>query len=290
MSRTGWLALLLIACGGGDDGGTDGTDTPTGSTPSGTMDACMRPGLVDFGRTAADAEMTASIENKGGVEIVVDEIAIGGDRYQLVQPTLPFTLAPGDDVEVTFSFSPTNAVPSAEDIQVISGGVVVATGRFKANNCPRGIPSAYDVDGDKVCSCAGDCDDDDPNVHPGAAEVPGNLVDDDCDGEIDEAADDPSVDDDGDGYCNGVTCSDGSEPGDCDDEEPGVNPGAIEANTRRDDNCNGVIDENYNVTDEDGDGFVEEGGDCDNLDPDTHPCAPETDPSRDADCDFVNGG
>ena len=55
-----------------------------------------------------------------------------------------------------------------------------------------------DVDGDGWSPQAGDCDDDDASVHPGAAEEC-NGVDDDCDGTIDEGCgddDDSATDDD----------------------------------------------------------------------------------------------
>ena len=44
-----------------------------------------------------------------------------------------------------------------------------------------------DDDGDGLSENQGDCNDGDPLVSPNLAEVVGNLVDDDCDGEIDEA-------------------------------------------------------------------------------------------------------
>jgi len=102
-------------------------------------------------------------------------------------------------------------------------------------------------------SVGGDCDDRDPLIRPGAREVC-NGVDDDCDGLIDDADGgwDPAtgvtawVDGDGDGYGRdpvtvcGLTGGLAAEPGDCDDADPSVHPGAIEVcRNGVDDDCDG---------------------------------------------------
>ena len=71
-----------------------------------------------------------------------------------------------------------------------------------------------------------DCDDDDPAVHPGADEVRGNTVDEDCDGLA-------AFDADGDGYDD--------KPGpDCDPGNKRINPGAKEIpGNRVDEDCDG---------------------------------------------------
>ncbi|MBM4319570.1 MAG: hypothetical protein FJ125_06345, partial [Deltaproteobacteria bacterium] len=48
-----------------------------------------------------------------------------------------------------------------------------------------------DADGDGVSGCAGDCDEQDAAVHPGAPDVDGDGLDTDCDGEVDEDAPPP---------------------------------------------------------------------------------------------------
>ena len=75
-----------------------------------------------------------------------------------------------------------------------------------------------------------DCDDDDPDVHPDAAERLNDL-DDDCDGRVDDGV----VDLDGDGY----TVADG----DCDDLVGWRNPGLDETCDYIDNDCDGLVDE-----------------------------------------------
>lgn len=48
------------------------------------------------------------------------------------------------------------------------------------------IDEGFDADGDGYTSCNGDCDDSDYSVNPGAAEVAGDIIDNDCDKLIDE--------------------------------------------------------------------------------------------------------
>ena len=50
-----------------------------------------------------------------------------------------------------------------------------------------GDPEPTDADADGLTTTQGDCDDSNPQVYPGAPEIPDNAVDDDCDGAIDEA-------------------------------------------------------------------------------------------------------
>ncbi len=119
-------------------------------------------------------------------------------------------------------------------------------------------PDDQDHDGFSVAD--GDCDDNNPGVHPGAAEH-ANGVDDDCDGEIDEDMD--TEDHDGDGWSESM--------GDCDDSNPGIHPGAVENENGVDDDCDGVIDDETLAYDDDGDGFTEYEGDCDDDDPFAHP-------------------
>jgi Putative metal-binding motif/Kelch motif len=80
------------------------------------------------------------------------------------------------------------------------GGIPYSPNQSFFNNGGRLIlGQLHDDDGDGYSECQGDCDDSNPNVHPGAAEIC-NGADDDCNGEIDEDA--SGVDSDGDGIHN----------------------------------------------------------------------------------------
>jgi hypothetical protein len=61
---------------------------------------------------------------------------------------------------------------------VCSGGETTAT-------CDRDCAACTDADGDGYCATQGDCDDANPSVHPGAAEVCSGGADEDCDALVD---------------------------------------------------------------------------------------------------------
>jgi hypothetical protein len=134
--------------------------------------------------------------------------------------------------------------------------------------------AAQDNDGDGFTPNAGDCDDNNDEVFPGALEQP-NERDDDCDGTIDEGT--INFDDDGDGYAE--------VDGDCDDTNRLTFPDAREVEDGEDNDCDGTIDEGTAVFDDDGDGYSEEEGDCDDAVPEVSPDAVESCNGRDDDCD-----
>jgi hypothetical protein len=113
--------------------------------------------------------------------------------------------------------------------------------------------ASTDVDEDGWTVEDGDCDDGNPSVHPDAAEVPYDGVDQDCDG-----ADLTDVDEDGyDGYEAGGD--------DCDDDNPDVRPNADETCDGVDADCDGQL-EVWGESDADGDGWMYCQGDCDDQD------------------------
>jgi hypothetical protein len=89
--------------------------------------------------------------------------------------------------------------------------------------------SDTDLDGDGVG--AGDCNDADPSIHPGAQDFRGDGVDDNCDG-VD------GTDNDGDGRASVQTGG-----LDCDDDNETVYPSAPEVCDGLDNDCDGRVDQ-----------------------------------------------
>ncbi len=121
-------------------------------------------------------------------------------------------------------------------------------------------PGAEDGDGDGYASIASggdDCDDGDDSIHPGAAEVCGDGLDNNCDGAIDDQGEGNVVgylDRDEDGYgdpaksrqaCPQALQRDGyvTEAGDCADTNPSVKPGQPDLCNGVDDDCDEAVDE-----------------------------------------------
>jgi hypothetical protein len=162
-----------------------------------------------------------------------------------------------------------------------------------------------------------DCDDNNPDIHPGVAETCDN-VDNDCNGQIDDALPLTTyyADADGDGYGNPAvsvtTCATAAPAGhvtnntDCDDTNPDIHPGVTETCDNVDNDCNGMVDDALPVftyyADADGDGYgnpavsvttcavaapvghVTNKLDCDDTNPDIHPGVTETCDNVDNDC------
>lgn len=110
----------------------------------------------------------------------------------------------------------------------------------------------------------GDCNDNDATVYPGATEICGNGIDENCDGIDVEAT--FYADADGDGYGDvNLSTTDCNQPvgyisnsDDCNDSDWSINPGAYDYDGNGiDNNCDGCVDGygQYMWPDADGDGF-----------------------------------
>ena len=146
----------------------------------------------------------------------------------------------------------------------------VSTNEFEVYTQPACQDADSDGYQDSACNAdplngGGDCDDTNPDINPGATEIPYNGIDDDC-----EPA---TLDDDldGDGFASDV---------DCDDNNPDINPDAAEVcDDGIDNDCDGLVDQDdtdceQQPVDQDGDGYTAD-VDCDDTNPAVNPGAAE---------------
>jgi hypothetical protein len=142
----------------------------------------------------------------------------------------------------------------------------------------QGPGCGEDDDGDGFDICQGDCDDTRASVHPGASQVCGDLVNNDCNDPFWPAASPGDVDADQD---NVAVCA-----GDCDDARATVYPGAPENCDGFNNDCNdpGWPMPHPGDTDNDHDAWALCAGDCDDARATVYPGAPEICDGRSNDC------
>lgn len=139
----------------------------------------------------------------------------------------------------------TNNTDSCDD-----GDFCTMNDRCSGGSC-SGDPLDEDQDTYTSDACGGsDCDDSDPDIHPGIDEIGLGLCDDgvdqNCDGS--DCTFDVCTDNDGDGYGNPASPSCTHSGFDCDDTDPNVNPGVKEAENagncddEMDNDCDGLVD------------------------------------------------
>jgi large repetitive protein len=157
-----------------------------------------------------------------------------------------------------------------------------------------------------------DCNDNNTSVHPGATEICGDGIDNDCDGSIDNTALptfylDADLDSYGDPAMDTMACTAPagyvSDSTDCNDNNSSIYPGAPEICNGIDDNCDGTADEGvqssfYRDADHDGfgdasafveacsppAGYVADNTDCSDQDSTVYPGAAEICDGKDNDC------
>ncbi|MCP4873482.1 MAG: choice-of-anchor D domain-containing protein [Proteobacteria bacterium] len=307
------LAVVLVAC-------------PQSSSD---LSVSFDPESLDFGVVAlgGDSTLTLVATNDGAdsVTLLTGEVQ-ASDAFTLTGADWPVELAPDGQITMEVTFTPTDL------------GVVLANLQFTADVPPAPsesdlrpgtwiveltgegvtIPPARDDDGDGYTAeedGGDDCDDDDPDINPGATEIC-NDIDDNCDGQVDEGLEalEYFLDSDADGYgdANDTTVACAAPPGyttqagDCDDGDANINPLATEICDELDNDCDGSVDEDLATTDwypdADGDSFGEEGStavasclqpadtaadptDCDDTEASTFPGAEEACDDVDSDCD-----
>lgn len=236
-----------------DEEGADDDGDGYGCDDCDDADASIHPGAVEIANGIDD-------DCNGGVDDTADA---DGDGY---------TLASGDCVDSNPSIHPgaaeeCNGLDDNCDGQVDEG--LLTPWYVDADNDGHGTPDLIVTAcaaSPGLASDAGDCNDANPSVYSGAAEVC-NGADDNCDGTADEGLPvlDYYPDTDNDGFgAAGVAIPScvaligfATNADDCNDTNPASNPAAAEVCNNADEDCDGAIDEGLSSTwypDGDGDG------------------------------------
>jgi len=250
--RTGWIrAILYEDLGGGSYRELDRVTGPTETGDDGGFPGLQFPVMLSAPAPATPGVYRWTVTWYGALFDVGNETLNHGEELTL---TNSFEVvggpgcadADGDGFEDALcNPSPGAGGGDCDDTDpLVNPGVAEKCDDGIDNDCDGfvdlldpdcGAPP-IDADGDGFFSDV-DCDDTNPLVNPGAAEVCDDLMDNDCDGLTDAADPDCAapVDEDGDGFFSDV---------DCNDHDPLINPIATEiCGDAVDNDCDGLVDE-----------------------------------------------
>jgi hypothetical protein len=230
---------------------------------------------VDFGDLLMGslASETIVISNVGEENLIIDGFVV---TAPFTTPSGGFEIEPGKETPISVQFIPIDFTQVEGSITILSNDI-----DHPEYNIPIYGSTITDIDSDGVMGLdAGgtDCNDDNPNIYPGAIDEWYDGIDSDCDGKDD-------YDQDQDGFQTIVWNDDpANNGGDCQDNNPNMYPGAPDQwYDGIDSNCDGVND-----YDQDGDGSGSlshsQGSDCDDSNPDINANGVEKVNSLDDDC------